>query len=57
MSGLATTGTFKVQKNDLKKEGVDPSAVGDPLYVRTKAGYERLNEERWLDIKEGRLKL
>ena len=27
------------------------------LYVRTKAGYELLNEERWLDVKEGRLKL
>ncbi|MBW1757581.1 MAG: hypothetical protein JRJ80_15580 [Deltaproteobacteria bacterium] len=57
MSGLTTTGTFKIQKNDLKKEGVDPSLVGDPLYVRTKAGYELLNEERWLDVKEGRLKL
>jgi hypothetical protein len=57
MSGLATTGTFKIQKNDLRKEGVDPSSVDDPLYVRTKAGYETLNEERWLDVKEGRLKL
>jgi hypothetical protein len=41
----------------LKKEGVDPSSLDDPLYVRTKAGYELLNEERWLDVKEGRLKL
>jgi len=57
MSGLVTTGTFKIQKNDLRKEGVDPSSVDDPLYVRTKAGYETLNEERWLDVKEGRLKL
>jgi fatty-acyl-CoA synthase len=57
MSGLAKTGTFKIQKNDLRKAGVDPAAVTDPLYVRTKGGYELLTEERWTDLKEGRLKL
>ena len=57
MGSLAKTGTFKIQKNDLKKDGVDPSSVDDSLYVRTKAGYELLTEERWLDVKEGRLKL
>jgi len=57
MSGLAKTGTFKIQKNDLRKDGVDPSSVDDPLYIRTSAGYELLTEERWLDVKEGRLKL
>ncbi len=57
MGGLAKTGTFKIQKNELRKEGVDPSVVTDPLFVRTDAGYERLTEERWTDVKEGRLKL
>jgi hypothetical protein len=57
MSSLAKTGTFKIQKNDLRKEGVDPATVGDPLYVRTNAGYEPLTVERWTDVKEGRLKL
>ena len=57
MGGLAKTGTFKIQKNDLRKEGVDPAAVGDPLYVRTHTGYEPLTVERWTDVKEGRLKL
>ena len=57
MSGLAKTGTFKIQKNELRQEGVDPSMVHDPLYVRTNAGYELLTEERWNDVKEGRLKL
>ena len=57
MSGLAKTGTFKIQKHDLKQQGVDPALVDDPLYVRTSAGYELLTEERWTDVKEGRLKL
>jgi hypothetical protein len=57
MSGLAKTGTFKIQKNDLRKDGVDPSSIDDPIYVRTPAGYELLTEERWVDVKEGRLKL
>ena len=57
MDDLAKTGTFKIQKNDLRKDGVDPSNVSDPLYVRTKTGYELLTEERWVDVKEGRLKL
>ena len=57
MDGLAKTGTFKIQKNELRKEGVDPATVGDPLYVRTTDGYEPLTAERWIDVKEGRLKL
>jgi fatty-acyl-CoA synthase len=57
MQGLAKTGTFKVQKAELRKEGIDPSKVQDPLYVRTNAGYELLTQERWTDVKEGRLKL
>ncbi len=57
MGTLAKTGTFKIQKNDLRTDGVDPSSVEDPLYVRTKGGYELLTEERWAEVKEGRLKL
>lgn len=57
MSGLAKTATFKIQKGDLKKQGVDPATVQDPLYVRTSGGYEPLTVERWADIKEGRLQL
>ena len=57
MGGLAKTGTFKIQKNELRTEGVDPSLISDPLYVRTNAGYELLTAERWNDVKEGRLKL
>ena len=57
MNGLATTGTFKIQKNDLRKDGADPAKVEDTLYIRTKGGYELLTDERWSEVKEGRLKL
>ena len=57
MRDLAKTGTFKIQKNELRKDGVDPASVADPLYVRTSGGYEMLTPERWSDVKEGRLKL
>ena len=53
----AKTGTFKIQKNDLRNDGVDPTTVDDPLYVRANGGYEPLTPERWTDVKEGRLKL
>ena len=57
MGSLAKTGTFKIQKNELRNDGVDPSKVADVLYVRTNAGYEMLTPERWIQVKEGRLKL
>jgi len=31
---LEVTGTFKHRKGELQREGVDPMAVEDPLYVR-----------------------
>ena len=57
MDDLAKTGTFKIQKAKLRKDGVDPSSVGDPLYVRTENGYEELTPDRWSKVREGQLKL
>lgn len=37
---IDVTGTFKMVKGELKKEGYDPERVGDPLYVM-KPGSER----------------
>ncbi|HBC57188.1 MAG TPA: long-chain-acyl-CoA synthetase [Gammaproteobacteria bacterium] len=37
---MATTGTFKYQKSDLKKESFDPGAVTEPLYVLLPKGSE-----------------
>ncbi len=34
LEALSTTGTFKVRKTVLRKDGVDPATVTNPLYVR-----------------------
>lgn len=54
---LSTTGTFKIQKSELRLQGVDPARVPDPLFVRTEEGYAPLTPERWAEISEGRLRL
>jgi fatty-acyl-CoA synthase len=54
---LSTTGTFKIQKMELRSDGVDPARVPDPLYVRTDEGYIPLTQEVWSDVVEGRLRL
>jgi fatty-acyl-CoA synthase len=55
---IDVTGTFKQRKVDLVREGFDPSAIPDPLYVFDVAvgRYERLTPERYRDILEGRVK-
>jgi len=44
---MEVTGTFKLVKGDLRREGYDPSLVKDPLYVLKpgKAQYEPLDAE------------
>jgi fatty-acyl-CoA synthase len=54
---LSTTGTFKLQKAQLRIDGVDPNRVSDPLFVLTDDGYLPLTPERWSDVVEGRLRL
>lgn len=54
---LATTGTFKIQNHVIRKEGVDPQSVSDPLYVRQEDGYEPLTPERWNELIQGRVRL
>lgn len=54
---LDTTGTFKVQKMHLKRDGVDPARVSDPLYVRTDAGYVPLDSSTWRRVAGGELRL
>ena len=53
------TGTFKFKKVDLKREGFDPAAVSEPLYVladRNK-GYEPLTTALFKQIHSGALRL
>jgi fatty-acyl-CoA synthase len=54
---LSTTGTFKIQKADLRSQGVDPNRLSDPLYVRLEDRYARLGPELWSEIAGGRLRL
>jgi fatty-acyl-CoA synthase len=54
---LSTTGTFKIQNNVIRKEGVDPEQVGDPLYLRREDGYVPLTPELWKEVTQGRVRL
>lgn len=57
MSELRTTGTFKIQKTKLRADGVDPSEIDDPLYLRTEDGYRPLTAELWADVTAQRIRL
>lgn len=57
MVDLAKTGTFKLQKNQLRKEGIDPTAVDDPLFVRADDRYVPLTAARWQDLLDSKLRL
>jgi fatty-acyl-CoA synthase len=57
ISALQTTGTFKIQKNGLRHEGVDPNTVNDPLFVRGESGYVPLDVARWHEVVDGRFRL
>jgi len=58
-ASIDVTGTFKQRKMDLVREGFDPSAIADPLYILDPdtAKYEYLTPLRYADIAEGRVKL
>ncbi|HLK36737.1 MAG TPA: long-chain-acyl-CoA synthetase [Polyangiaceae bacterium] len=56
---MQTTGTFKLQKADLQREGFDPAAVGDPLYFRHPRTdeYVLLDQLVYAEIAGGSLRL
>jgi fatty-acyl-CoA synthase len=51
-----TTGTFKYQKSQLKKDGFSPDTVSDPLYALLDGGssYERLSADIYADVIAGK---
>ena len=56
---LETTGTFKLRKVDLVRDGFDPSRVADPIFVddpRT-GGFRRVDAACFEDICEGRVRV
>lgn len=51
-------GTFKLKKNDYKKEGFNPAVVNDSMYfLDPKSGeYELIDEGTYKDICSGRIR-
>jgi len=56
---LEATGTFKPRKQDLLRDGYDPAAVVDPLYVddARSATYRRIDADLYAQIAAGSLRL
>jgi fatty-acyl-CoA synthase len=56
---IAATSTFKQRKIELQKEGFDPSAIKDPLFVRdaVTGAYAPLTPARYAEITSGTVKL
>lgn len=57
LPAIATTGTFKHRRNDLAREGFDPHAVRDPLFLLepSSQSHRRLDRARCKGIIGGRL--
>ncbi len=58
-SDFEITGTFKLRKVDLQKEGCDPSTITDPLFLRDDQAraYVPLTEEKYAAVQTGRLRV
>ena len=50
---MKTTGTFKHQKEDLKKQGFDPSMIEDKLYFYQKGKYVEIDQPLYERIQSG----
>ena len=53
------TGTFKLRKVDLQREGFDPVTISEPLYLRdaAKGSYVQLTRELHRALESGALRL
>ena len=56
-SGVALTETFKHRKQDLLRDGFDPAATADALYVRIEGRYIRLGSGLYAGILSGAVRL
>ena len=50
---MQTTGTFKHQKEDLKKQGFDPEMIEDKLFFYQKGKYVELDKNLYERIQSG----
>lgn len=57
LSKVDMTGTFKLKKIDLQKEGFDPTAINDSLYYMASSGkYEKLDKAVYEQIMNGKVR-
>lgn len=54
---LEITGTFKLRKVDLVKDGFDPAHIDDPLFMLDNNRYVPLDAARYSDICSGKMRL
>ena len=50
---MKTTGTFKHQKEDLKKQGFNPALIEDKIYFYQKGNYVEINDDLYSQIQSG----
>jgi solute carrier family 27 fatty acid transporter 1/4 len=54
---MEMTGTFKIKKTELQKDGFDPSKIKDKLYIRSGKEYVSLTSHLYQDLLKGVRKL
>ncbi|XP_073987987.1 long-chain fatty acid transport protein 4-like isoform X2 [Rhodnius prolixus] len=58
LNEVEMTGTYKMKKLDLQKEGFDPSLIRDKLYYSSPSGcYEPLTQDVYTQLKTGKIRL
>lgn len=57
LSELPMTGTFKIKKKDIQREGFDIKKIKDPIYFLNKDTYTKMTDEHYNDIIEGKFRL
>jgi len=59
VESIDMTGTFKVRKSELQRQGFDPGVAGSPLYFRDGAAgrYRVLDEATYEGIRSGGIRL
>lgn len=57
-TNLDMTGTFKIRKVDVQREGFDIHKIKDPIYLMQRDGsYKRMTEDDYAMIQQGSLRL
>lgn len=56
---FSSSGTFKFQKTEMRRDGFDPTAISDRLYLldSSRGRYTQLDEELYRSILSGKHKL